>query len=174
MTSSLNSWRRRVFRSGRSCCGIGISARRYFRTPLTRSGVIREILASYPSLPFILIGDSAQEDPEIYAEVVATHPGRILAVYIRNVNQHPEDSPAIRALMERIAAAGSALVLADDTLAAARHAASHGWIREETLPGVGDEKQADEGRGGKEPSPGVQQEPSAPTVVVDQEGKSRI
>ena len=143
------------------------------RNAAHKSGVIREILATYPSLPFILIGDSAQEDPEIYAEVVATHPGRILAVYIRNVSQHPEDSPAIRALMERIAAAGSALVLADDTLAAARHAASHDWIREEALPGIGDEKQADEGRGGKEPAPGVQQESPAPTVVVDQEGKSK-
>ena len=132
-----------------------------------KTGVIREILATYPLLPFILVGDSAQEDPEIYTDIVASHPGRILAVYIRNVHQHPEDSPALRELAERVSRAGSTLVLADDTLAAGRHAAAHGWIREETLGDIGEEKRADEGAGGKKPAPGVEEPPSAPTVVVD-------
>jgi phosphatidate phosphatase APP1 len=134
-----------------------------------KSGVIREILATYPRMPFVLIGDSGQEDPEIYAEVVSTHPGRILAVYIRNVRQHPENSTAIRDLTERIARAGSTLVLADDTLTVARHAAAHGWIRDEALPGIGVEKRADEGDGSKEAAPGVEQAAPAPTVVVDRE-----
>ncbi len=132
-----------------------------------KTGVIREILATYPSLPFLLVGDSAQEDPQIYADIVASHPGRILAVYIRNVRQHPEDSPAIRELTDRVARAGSTLVMADDTVAAARHAAAHGWIREQTLSDIGQEKRADEGGGGKEPAPGVESTPAAPTVVVD-------
>ena len=138
------------------------------RNAAYKLGVIREILATYPSLPFILIGDSAQEDPEIYADVVGTHPGRILAVYIRNVRQHPEDSPAIRGLAQRVSAAGSTLVLADDTLTAARHAAAHSWIREEALADVRGEKQEDEGGGSKEPAPGVETREPAPTVVVDQ------
>ncbi len=139
------------------------------RNAAYKSGVIREILATYPRTQFVLIGDSGQEDPEIYADVVATHPGRILAVYIRNVRQHPEDSPAIRELTQRIARAGSTLVLADDTLAVARHAAAHGWIREDALADIGTEKRADEGEGGKEPAPGVEQPATAPTVVVDRE-----
>jgi phosphatidate phosphatase APP1 len=137
------------------------------RNAAYKSGVIREILATFPSLPFILVGDSAQEDSEIYAEMVATHPGRILAVYIRNVRQHPERSPAILELEERVARAGSTLVMADDTLAAARHAVAHGWIREETLSDIGREKRADEGGGGKDPAPGVEETTAAPTVVVD-------
>ena len=139
------------------------------RNAAYKSGVIREILSTYPSLRFILIGDSAQEDPDIYADIVRTHPGRILAVYIRNVRQRPEDSPAIRALTQRVSAAGSTLVLADDTLAAARHAAAHGWIREEVLPDIKGEKREDEGGGTKEPAPGVATREPAPTVVVDQE-----
>ena len=142
------------------------------RNAAYKRGVIREILATFPSLPFILVGDIAQEDPEIYAEIVASHPGRILAVYIRNLRQHPEDSPAIRELAERVARAGSTLVLADDTLAAARHAAAHRWIREETLGDIGEEKRADEGAGAKEPAPGVEETPAAPTVVVDQDVKA--
>jgi phosphatidate phosphatase APP1 len=132
-----------------------------------KSGVIREILATYPGMRFVLIGDSGQEDPEIYAEVVATHPGRILAVYIRNVRQHPEESPAIRELTHRIARAGSTLVLADDTLTVARHAAAHRWIRDEALGEIGVEKRADEGGGAKEAAPGVEQAPATATVVVD-------
>lgn len=88
---------------------------------------IRHILATYP-LPFILIGDSGQRDPEIYREVVAEHPSRVLAVYIRNVTPDPLRQGRIRALADEIRRAGSSLLLADDTLAAAKHAAAHDWI----------------------------------------------
>jgi phosphatidate phosphatase APP1 len=134
-----------------------------------KTGLIQEILATYPGLPFILVGDSAQEDPEIYAEAVSAHPKRILAVYIRNVRPHPERSQAIQALAERVTQAGSTLVLADDTLAVARHAAAHGWIRHEALPDISQEKRADEGAGGKEDAPGIEQTPAAPTVLVDKD-----
>lgn len=133
-----------------------------------KSGLVREILATYPGLPFILVGDSTQEDPEIYAEIVAAHPERILAVYIRNVLAHPERSSRIRKLADQVAATGSTLVLADDTLAVARHAAAHGWIRRESLSGIGEEKREDEGAGSKKRSPGIKKT-SAPTVVVDAE-----
>ena len=52
---------------------------------------IDEILELHPELPFVLIGDSGQHDPEIYAEAVRRHPGRILAVYIREVRLDPGD-----------------------------------------------------------------------------------
>lgn len=131
-----------------------------------KTGILTEVLATYPELPFILVGDSTQEDPEIYSEIVAAHPKRILAVYIRNVLAHPERSAQIQKLADQVTGSGSTLVLADDTLAVARHAAAHGWIREASLGDVGQEKRADEGDGGKEESPGVHQE-SAPTMVVD-------
>ena len=44
-------------------------------------GYIKEIIETFNDLPFILIGDSGQEDPEIYTEVVSLypepHPGRL-------------------------------------------------------------------------------------------------
>ena len=46
----------------------------------------------------------------------------------------------------RITAAGSTLVLADDTLAAAKHAAEVGIITAEVLPRVRIEKELDEAR----------------------------
>jgi phosphatidate phosphatase APP1 len=89
---------------------------------------IERIMTHFPTLPFILVGDTSQEDPEIYSRVVQTYPNRIPAVYIRNVEARPERVEAIRALAAEVEKAGSALVLADDTLAAAEHALSRGWI----------------------------------------------
>lgn len=134
---------------------------------------IREILSTYPALPFILVGDSGQEDPEIYGTLVSEFPGRIRAIYIRNVSAHPERSESIRRLAEQVSAAGSTLLLADDTLAAARHAAAHGWISEDSLHDIGSEKRDDEGQtDAKVPTPGVDAH-AAPTVVVDPDVKRR-
>ena len=40
---------------------------------------------------FVLIGDSGEKDPEIYAATVRDHPGRIIAVAIREVRLDPGD-----------------------------------------------------------------------------------
>ncbi len=137
------------------------------RTEAHKSVHIREILETYPGLRFILVGDATQEDPEIYARIVAAHPGRILAVYIRNVEPRPERSTSIGRLADAVKAAGTTMVLADDTLTVASHAAEHGWIRRDALAEIGGEKRADEGHGGKADAPGVPAHPSVPTLVVD-------
>jgi phosphatidate phosphatase APP1 len=128
--------------------------------------VIREILDLYPTLPFVLIGDNSQHDPEIYRTILDHYPGRIHAIYIRNVDANPERSTAIQALAREVRAAGSTLVLADDTYAAASHAAEQGWITRESLPSIHEEKKADAGESGaKVDAPGVP-DATAPTVVV--------
>lgn len=109
---------------------------------------IQPILNLYPELPFILIGDSGQQDAEIYRQVVHDYPGRILAVYIRNVTPEPKRQEAICALAEEVRSAGSQLLLAQDTLAAAMHAVEQGWISSEALQAVRIEKEVDE----REPS----------------------
>ncbi len=82
---------------------------------------IREILDLHPRLPFVLLGDSGEKDPEIYAETVQAYPGRILAVYIREVRLDPGDGR-----VERISGAWShdvPFVVAPDSDAVRRHAA---------------------------------------------------
>lgn len=106
---------------------------------------IEQIVETYRDLPFILIGDSGQEDPEIYTEVVHDYPGRIAAVYIRNVSRSPRRSEAVSALAETVVEAGSTLLLADDTISMARHAANMGWVRPEALDEIEEEKERDEG-----------------------------
>ena len=95
---------------------------------------IELILATYPNLPFILIGDSGEQDPEIYREVVRKYPTRIRAVYIRSINAEPERLEMIDKLIAEIAETGCQLVLAPDTVFAAAHAAGEKLIAAAALP----------------------------------------
>lgn len=135
--------------------------------------MIRRVLSTYPGLPVILIGDSSQQDPEIYREVVHDFPGRVRAVYIRNVTMNEERTRAIQALAEQIVADGSSLLLADDTLAAAKHAAERGFIAPDSLDAVAHDKRADEGtEGGKTDAPNTRDASDKPTPTVVVEDKT--
>lgn len=90
--------------------------------------VIKQILDTYPKLPFILIGDSGQEDPEIYTEIVRAYPKRILSIYIRDVSEGEKRDQAIAKLAKEVAEHATELVLVADTLAAYTHANKKGWI----------------------------------------------
>jgi phosphatidate phosphatase APP1 len=119
---------------------------------------IAQILSFYADLPFILIGDSGQEDPEIYRDIVAAHPDRIRAIYIRNVSRDPLRRSSVEALAREVSEKGSILVIAEDTHDAARHAAEHGWIDPARLGEIDRETEQD--------APIVK--PShVPTVVVE-------
>ena len=140
-----------------------------------KSRAIREILDAFPATPVVLIGDSGQRDPEIYAQLVREFPERILAVYIRDVKRTPERRAAVAALVEEVETARSVLVLADDTVAAAVHAAERGLLDPAALTEIRGEKRQDEAAApGKAGAPAV--EPGAPTdtpIVIDAEREGR-
>jgi phosphatidate phosphatase APP1 len=46
---------------------------------------IIRILETFPLQRFILFGDNSQSDPSIYQAIVRKYPGKIFAVYIRNI-----------------------------------------------------------------------------------------
>jgi len=85
--------------------------------------VIRTLLRTYPELPFVLIGDSGEEDPEIYLQTVREHPGRIRAIYIRDVTSDERDAE-VHAIADQASAFGTPMIAVPDTAAAAEHAAS--------------------------------------------------
>lgn len=92
-----------------------------------KRGVIEKLLETFPHLKFVLVGDSGEQDPEIYAEVVRQYPGRILAVYIRDVTTSYRDESLSR-LREEVRRTGTDLVVACDSLNAASHAMALGLI----------------------------------------------
>lgn len=53
----------------------------------TKFARIVRILEAYPQQRFVLLGDSSQQDPYIYASIVSHFPKRIQAVYIRDVHE---------------------------------------------------------------------------------------
>ena len=90
-------------------------------------GVIRRLLSTYQDLPFVLIGDSGEEDPEIYLQAVREHPGRVIAVYIRDVTSGKRDDE-LRAMAGEARKLGTEMVAVPDTTTAAEHAASIGLV----------------------------------------------
>jgi phosphatidate phosphatase APP1 len=93
-----------------------------------KGAAIRDIMRTYPELPFIFVGDTSQHDPEIYRRIVSEFPGRVQAIYIRDVTRDARRSSSIRQLAEELHAEHAALVLCNDTRAASTHAAEQGWI----------------------------------------------
>lgn len=87
--------------------------------PRTLSGykepVLRTLLARFPDVRLVLVGDSGERDPEIYGALRRELPDRVAAVYLRRATATP--GPA-----ERFEGA----LLFDDPAAAARDAAARG------------------------------------------------
>lgn len=98
--------------------------------------LIRRMLEVYRDLPFVLIGDSGQHDPENYACIVDEHSGRVLAVYIRDVSRKPGRAEEIAALGKAVKAAGGGLLLAADTVAMTKHAAELGLIAPDSVVAI--------------------------------------
>lgn len=59
-----------------------------------RDGVI-EVLKSFPDSCFILIGDSGEQDLELYANVARDYPEQILCIFIRDVNTYEDGEGGI-------------------------------------------------------------------------------
>lgn len=126
--------------------------------------LVRNMLALYCDLPFILVGDSGQHDPELYAQVVREHPGRVVAIYIRNVTRDARRSREIEDLAKEVVDQGSSLLLASDSFTMARHAYEHGLISPDGLSAVLEEKEEDERKERREP-PLAKKAPTAGTAA---------
>jgi phosphatidate phosphatase APP1 len=100
------------------------------RRPSAKHALIQEVLDAYPRLPFILLGDSGQHDPEIYAATVRDNPDRILAVYIRDVSEGRDLArrAEIETLAAELADTGVDMLLSHQTADFAAHAAGKGLI----------------------------------------------
>ena len=110
---------------------------------LRRSGVehkrsaVRRLFEAYPTMRFVLIGDSGQRDPVIYEEVAREFPGRVLAAIIRQVGADSEDrNSALREHTECIRGEGIPMYLVADAMQAAELAAGLGLCDADTVAQV--------------------------------------
>jgi hypothetical protein len=68
----------------------------------TKPRVIRLILNAYPSRNFVLVGDSGEQDPEVYASLLREHPNQIRKIYIRNVTDESSDNERFSILFDGV------------------------------------------------------------------------
>lgn len=104
---------------------------------------IREVLDALPELPFVLIGDSGQEDAEHYRTIVREQGDRILAVYIRVAHRRVGRDDELSRIAREVRELGSEMIIVDDTVAAAQHAAQRGFIRWEEIGLIEERKRQD-------------------------------
>ncbi len=108
---------------------------------------IRMLFDTHPELSWVLIGDSGQQDPEIYRETVRAYPGRVKIIYIRDVT-NPQRDQEVHAIADEVAAMGVEMRLVAETVEAGEHAAAHGLITQEALAEMRAEEAADAAEGG--------------------------
>lgn len=99
---------------------------------------VRNLLRTYPDLPFVLVGDSGQQDPEIFRQVVDEAPERIAAVFLRDVTP-PRRDREVHQLGETVERQGVPWVLVETTAEAARRAAELGLVSEASVGEVEEE-----------------------------------
>lgn len=106
---------------------------------------IARLMELHPDLPFILIGDSGEHDPDIYAEIVRQYPGRIRAIYIRDVRpgQKWKLNVHVRQIKQEIREHGVDMLLIPDTTMAAHHAVKNGLVLETCLQDIDTAVKAD-------------------------------
>jgi phosphatidate phosphatase APP1 len=103
---------------------------------------VEKIFEMVAEIPFILIGDSGQHDPEIYLQVIKDYPGRVKMIYIRDVKATRQSE--VLKIAAEIRALGVELLLVKDTIEAAIHASQKGWILAEDIQEIVASKKEDE------------------------------
>jgi phosphatidate phosphatase APP1 len=91
-----------------------------------KAACLDRILTTYPHLPFVLIGDSGERDPDLYLEAAAQHPGRVRAIYIRDVGSGPLRRRELDAMPAAARRLGCEMLLVTHAHEALAHARARG------------------------------------------------
>lgn len=86
---------------------------------------IINLLKTYPDLPFILIGDSGEHDPDIYIEIAESFPNRIKAIYLRSV-KHKSKMLRVKNLVNSYKT--TPILLIENSEQAIKHAKNNNFI----------------------------------------------
>jgi phosphatidate phosphatase APP1 len=110
---------------------------------------ITRLMQRYSSKPAILIGDAGQHDAGLYAEIANEFPGRVLAIYIRDVDpgiDSPYDAK-VDTVIDKFSHTKVPMVRAEDSRAFAEHMHSVGLLSTHELQAVAKSAARDDQRG---------------------------
>lgn len=94
-----------------------------------KTAAVQRLLETYPHLRFVLIGDSGERDPDIYLATAARYPGRVAAIYIRDLGGKHSDKGRATKASERAARLGTEMIWVEHAKDALEHARSRGLAR---------------------------------------------
>lgn len=103
---------------------------------------VAQILEMWDPLPFVLLGDSGQHDPQIYAEIAEAYPDRVTAIYIRDVSDRARDRE-VQKISRSLSERDVPMLLTASSHEMAEHAASLGLIDEARLADIREDEEAD-------------------------------
>lgn len=109
---------------------------------------ISHVMETFRDLPFVLIGDSGQKDPEIYELIAEKFPGRIKAIYIRDVkpDKNEKRDQEVKEIARRTEKEGVEMLLIQNSAEAAKHACKAGLIHEDSIDEIEKETEEDKKR----------------------------
>lgn len=58
--------------------------------------VLQSIFEMYPRRQFVLVGDTGEKDPQVYASMAREFPNQVMRIYLRHVAKQPEDDVLTR------------------------------------------------------------------------------
>jgi phosphatidate phosphatase APP1 len=90
-----------------------------------KSAAVRELMETYADLPFVLIGDSGERDPDIYLATAALYPGRVRAIYIRDLGGRDAEA---RELCQKARELGTEMLWVSHARQALEHARQRGLV----------------------------------------------
>ena len=98
----------------------------------------RKVMAAYPNLPFILFGDSGQEDAVLYAEAAKSNPDQVKAIFIRDVDPDKDSAydQNVKGPMAIAKSVGVPMHLVKDSIIASQILNSMGFVSDEWLPKI--------------------------------------
>lgn len=67
----------------------------------SKVGVIRGLIKRMPQRKYVLVGDSGEKDPEMYAKIAQRHPEQVLRICIRQIEERPLDSMRLSKIYRR-------------------------------------------------------------------------
>ncbi|MBL9099776.1 MAG: App1 family protein [Myxococcales bacterium] len=65
-----------------------------FQSPIEyKQPILAGLVAQFPRRKFVLVGDSGEKDPEVYAAVYRVYPEQVVGIHIRDVTGETRDAP---------------------------------------------------------------------------------
>jgi phosphatidate phosphatase APP1 len=101
------------------------------------------LLSFFKGLDFILIGDSGQQDPQLYLKAAREVPGRIKAVYIRCIGKEHKNRQILK-IAQEMKSMNIPMLLIRNSEDAARHALINGYIDASSMPDIAQQLEKDQ------------------------------